>query len=126
MHISSLKSYFQGYFACLGLFFLSIYLWKLSGFGWLPGISDHLSNFSLTGFLSLLIIGPWAFGSKLGRTKVLAVSAVFVLANLLVEIVAAGTLGGFNVLDGQDALYGILASAIVMGMHMLVVQKERT
>src|SRR5688500_10687456 len=124
MRLSSLRYYFYGYFAWLSLFFLIIYLWKLSGVGWLSGISDHLSNFSLRGLLSLLIIGPRAFVSKVGRTKVFAVAAIFILANLAVEIIAEGTLGGFNVLDGYDALYGILASAIIICTHLLLATRK--
>lgn len=124
MRLSYLKSYFHGHFAWLSAFFLVIYLWKLSGAGWLPGISDHLSNFALTGLLSLLIIGPWAFESKRGTFRTLTVVIVFILANLAVEIVAGGTLGGFNVLDGVDAFYGVLAAGIVMGVHSLLVARN--
>ena len=92
----------------------------------MPGISDHLSNFALTGLGSLALIGPRAFSSQLGRAKVLAISGFFVLANLAVELIGAGTLGGFNVLDGYDALYGVLACSIVIGVHMAVAKRKST
>lgn len=124
MYFSPASSYFRGYFVWSVLFFLAIYLWKLGGIGWIAGISDHLSNFALTGLFSLLFIGPTAFEHKTGRARVFVLSALFVVANLIVELAVAGTLGGFNVLDGYDALYGVAASLIVIVLHFVVTQRE--
>lgn len=124
MHPQSLLAYVRGSYAGLGVSFLIIYLWKVSGALWLPGISDHLSNFALTGLGSLVLIGPSVFISWQGRVKVLVVSGLFVLANLAVELMGAGTLGGFNILDGYDALYGVLACGIVIGVHMAVAKRK--
>lgn len=124
MRFASISAYFQGYFVWLGLFFLIVYLWKLSGGLWLSGISDHLSNFALTGIGSLVFIGPAAFGVRRGYVRVLGVSGFFIVANITVELLAGGTLGGFNVLDGYDALYGILASGIVVAAHILTTRRR--
>lgn len=111
-------------FWCLVFLFLGVYGWKMSLIFWIPDISDHLSNFALTGLFSLLLMGPKYFARKKDRRRVWLVTALFVASNLVVELASVGALQGFNVLDLLDALYGIAASAIVLAAHYYVCRQK--
>jgi|GEM_PF-5030457 len=112
------------YWVFLSLFFV-IYLLKLSGLFWVEGVSDHLSNFALTGVGSLLFISPTVFGRKRALWWVGTVIGFFIIANCIVEGMALGTLHGFNVVDSLDALYGVAAAVIVLVIHLYIRRKGR-
>lgn len=95
----------------------------MSGILWLPAISGHLSNFALTGSAMLLLIGPRSFRQKTGRMKVIIVTLIFIMANLVVEGMAGGTLNGFNVLDTYDALFGVAACGIIVAVHVYMTRR---
>ena len=111
-------------FVMLLLFFLLTYAWKASELLWIAGVSSHLSNFALTGAGILALVGPRHFTKKSSQPRLLIVIALFTVANIFVEAFGAGTLGGFNVVDGYDAVFGISACAVVWIAHLFVRQPE--
>jgi hypothetical protein len=117
MLLKFVTPYLKGVFGYLLLLFVAVYVWKQTGILWIEGFSSHLSNFALTGVGSLLLIGPRSFGQKEAKYKVLAVTLFFIAANLTVELLVAGSLGGFNVPDGFDAFFGTVASGIIVAFH---------
>jgi hypothetical protein len=92
----------------------------MSGIYWIAPISGHLSNFALTGILLLLLIGPLHFERKEARSRVLALSIFFILANIIVESLNIGSLftpTAFNTADLLDAMFGIIAAALVVSVY---------
>lgn len=100
--------------------FGALYAWRMSGIYWIAPISGHLSNFALTGILLLLLIGPLHFERKEARSRVLALSIFFILANIIVESLNIGSLftpTAFNTADLLDAMFGIIAAALVVSVY---------
>lgn len=106
----------------LGLF-ISLYLWRMSGFAAVPPITGHLSNFYLTGAALTLLVGPSAFVDPRRRRRALTWAAALIVVNLVAEIaLAVGSLdetvndamGGVNTSDPWDGFAGSLAVALVL------------
>ena len=120
MSLRTLAASLNKLYAYLIIVFLILYLWKMSGIFWVDGISNHLSNFALTGIGSLLLITPAAFGRRRSMPWVMAVVSIFIVANVVVEEFTFGTLNGFNVVDGYDAVFGVVAALIVLGTFLFI------
>ena len=105
-------------------FFIIVYMWRLSGFYWIPQVSSHLTNFALTGIAVLLLIGFRDFGQAHRWRKVIIICSMFVVANILVENLTIDGIPGMasttaNTADMYDAGFGSMAAIIIAGFYFL-------
>lgn len=109
----------RSYISLLGLF-AATYIWRATTALWFAPISDHISNFAITGGAILLLIGPKDFEKKSAWNKVLQITCTFALANIILESLNVGDLNlpgltflAFNTADAFDMVYGLAAVMLV-------------
>ena len=110
---------FPGLLAGFGI----AYVWRMSGVAEVPPITDHLSNFYLTGAALTLAGTPRAFVDPTLRSRVRWMAVALVALNVVVEIVLAigdldetvnRAMGDVNTTDPLDGVAGVLAVALVV------------
>jgi hypothetical protein len=111
-------------FPALLVLFAVLYAWRMSGVVVSEPITNHLSNFYLSGAALTLLIGPRAFHTP-SRPRVLATAGALLALNLLGEIVLAlvglddevnDAMGNVNTSDPVDGIFGIAGVLLVLLM----------
>ncbi len=127
----SVESPWRHTFAALLGFFALLYVWRMSGVARISGVSDHLSNFYLTGAAVTLVGGPNAWTDEPARRRAYVVAAALILVNLSAEVVLLfgnldnldepvnSALGDVNTSDPLDALSGCLGALFVAALIMV-------
>lgn len=99
-----------------------LYIWRMSGVLEVDPVTNHLSNFYLSGAAFTLLVGPMGFKDASRRRLVLAAASVLVAVNVFVEVVLAllgvddevnDAMGNVNTSDPIDGLFGVCAVLIV-------------
>ena len=101
------------------------YLWRISGLLPVASLTDHLSNFYLTGAAVVVLSGPASFVDAGRRARAVVVAGLFAGLNLVVEIALAvgnadeavnRAMGDVNTSDPVDGVFGLAATALVLAL----------
>jgi hypothetical protein len=110
--------------ALLGAFALA-YGWRMSGVADVAPVTDHLSNFYLSGAALTLAATPRGFVDVARRRRVLLVALALVAVNVVAEVLLGigdidasvnRAMGGVNTSDPLDGLSGVLGVALVVAL----------
>ncbi len=112
-------------FPALLVGFAVLYAWRMSGVLAVSPVTDHLSNFYLSGAALTLLIGPNGFRGPSRRSFALAAGAAIAAANVVMEMVVPAlgleetvnrAMGDVNTSDPVDGLFGIAAVVLVLSL----------
>ena len=103
--------------------FAVAYVWRISGVLPVDPVTNHLSNFYLTGAALTLLSGPTAFVDPSRRPRALLLAGLFAGINLVAEVLLAiadmddevnRAMGDVNTTDPVDGLFGLVAVVLVV------------
>lgn len=110
-------------FPSLLLVFVVAYAWRMAGLLPVEPLTNHLSNFYLTGAGLTLLSGPRAFSDPSVRGRALSFAALLGVVNVVAEMLLAlgdidkavnRAMGDVNTTDPVDGFFGLVAVALVV------------
>ena len=112
-------------FPALLVAFAAAYVWRMSGVADVEPVTDHLSNFYLSGAALTLAATPRGFVDPTVRRRVLTIALVLVVVNVLAEVLLGignldetvnRSIAGVNTSDPLDGVAGVLGVAIIVAL----------